>query len=800
MKWAFGILLVVALVATGVGIFLWIRPPKTPQAAYEKASKLETKLDEEIADALKAAPPKTELVELWENRIRDAWQEVVDGWPDSPEAAKAAYRLFEREFAEIAEAEAKIDAIDEFRKEYPEHEKIKELIWRKAEILQDEAKDPLGAIEVYAEIEAEYPEDPLAPKAALARAKIYESIREFGAAADAYRKVAEKYPESSEAAQAEMRRAALLEEKLDRKREAAETYKRISVSRAGSSMGREAGRRRKKLMGDLEESEQDEYYKKTYQIVERDPYEITKEELNSPTRLRIRNQGFDIEHFKIDVAIQPESSYIEATAEVRGTLVKKADQALVFQLSPALDVSKVTLGDGGEGDDLNFSQRGPFIEVALGDHAPEVPATINLRFDYKGELGTMIWDTMTTGGASLRSESSWHPKTEFGDMFTQEVTVACPEEYDALAQGLRVEAEDDWTSQGWKRARFRQERPTGFVTIALGRYESIRFEGPHGMPMEVHLHPSHADEIEPIREAMILAVNTYEEMLGEFPYDRLAVAEVPDFPGGYGAASLILVGSIAFTEQGGGTPLKFLAHEIAHQWFGNMLGLDLMGDSIPWLSEGFATYFDAVFTERTVGRNAFLTQVHTMGNFYRENVLLYEDRPISKTLFRSPMYRSLMYEKGALVLHGLRRELGDENFFRLMREYVADHPYEVVSVQSFSRKASEIAGEPMEWFFEQMLDRTGYARVAILEATTEQTASGWELAITLGQDAPPYRLNLDLGITLPDEGMHMATVDLATTGTSLTVPLKARPLKVRLDPDAWYLLDAHSELVEKELK
>jgi TolA-binding protein len=788
------VLLVIGLGAIG---YWWLQQPRSSAEAFERATKAETGLAEAIRLARAADPPDAVKVAELEREVREVWREFLERWPDSPEAPDAHYRLLTLDLEVLDPGQARLDLVDAFMEAHPDHERIRDLMWRRAEILRDEMKDPLGAVQAFGEIEAKYPDDPIASRAALAAARIYDAINEPGAAARAYAELAEKYPDSPEAEPALMRQAALLEEQLGRKREAAEVYEKIAEANPSGAAGRQAQGRRRQLMGEIEQSEQDEYYRDAYHFHEFAPYDISQEDFFSPTRKRIRAQGFEVDHYIVEVKIDPMKKRLEARARVQGRQTKALKEPLLLELSPTLKLSEVTLAEGGEAEALRYEHKGEFIELALPNADAEGERALEFNFAYAGAVPTWSDDSLTTEAASLWGETKWYPQTYIGDMYTQDVTVDYPEGYEAVGQGARTAAEGD-PGEGWLRTRFVQDKLSQFMTLAVGRFVKTTFTGPGGLPMEIYVAEGHSDSMQLIREGMERSVELYLEMLGPFPFEKLAVAEVPEFPGGYGSASLILLGTITFEDEAEG-PEKFIAHEIAHQWFGNLLSLDLQDGSIPWLSEGFATYCDAVYTERTAGRQAFLNQIRRMGNFYRQNALMFEDRPISETLWRNPMYRSLMYEKGGLVLHALRREMGDEAFFRLFREFIAENHFQIVRISDFKDKAEEVAGRPLDWFFEQTLDRTGYARLSLEAARAEPQGAGWRIDLDLKQEEPSYRLRLDVLVELEDGGEHRAEINVQGLSMETAVEAPGRPARVRLDPDAWHLLGGKPELLEREV-
>lgn len=791
--------LMAATLAIGVGL-LWIGlRAKTPELALERAEAREVRLLEKIDDAEKdtADGAGVEAIAELETRIDDLWLDLIADWPESPEATEARRRLLANALRREGDPATRVELIDAFLDENSEHADRPDLLWQKAQIQRDELADPLAAIETFRLIEAEYPEDEIAPRAALALARIYESIREFGAAQGEYARLAQTYPKSPEATEAEMHRAALLEDKLDRKREAAQVYQKVAKANPGSATGQMAMRRRDKLLGELKQSEQDKYYSDTYRLREQNPFDITREELNSPSMRRLRAQGLDAIHYRVHLRMEPETARIDVDVVLAAELVRDLDKPLLLALNPALEVQSVTVDDA-EGD-LSFERSGPFIEIILPDELSTAGSRFDLHFRYGGTVGLWRGDSLTTAGASLRTDVKWYPQTVFGDFFTQQVTLDCPEAYSGIAQGVAIKkmeeafaAED--LREGWHRNAWSQATPSQWMTIALGRYESLLFRGSGGLQMQVLLAAEHKDDAQAYADVMRSAVEEYEAIFGPFPYKRLTVVEVPDFPGGYGAPSLVLIGSIAFTRPG--VPAKFLAHEIAHQWWGDLISIDLTEDSIPWLTEAFATYSDAIYTERTAGKDAFLTQIRAMGNFYRENIVLLRDRPIAETLFSNPMYRSLMYEKGALVLHSLRREMGDDAFFALLRGFLEKHAGTAVTVSDFAALASEIHGRDLAWFFEQSLVRTGYARPKIEDATIESEGAGYGIELNLTQPDPPYRLTVDIEIETTNGKKYTREAVIDGPQTRLILAVPSAPARLRIDPDSWHLLDSRPEMLE----
>lgn len=794
-----GVLLVLAvIVAAGGGLLFW-RPwePRTAGQAFERASRNEIRLDESL-QGLKAADgaDPNRMADL-EAKIRRGWGAVMDRWPEMPEAAEAAYRLLQRDLRLAAEPAERLRLIDAFLGEQPDHPRKKELLWLKAEIQRDDLQAPLEAIATLEALADAFPEDPLAPKALLAAARIYESIGEHGAAERAYARVAERFPEAAEADQARLRQAALLEERLERRREAAEIYRQVAASNPGSATGQMAQRRRRRLLGELQETDQQAYQRETYRLPEASLYAFSKEEFNSPALERIRNQGLDLTRVDIALRIDPASGEAEVRAVLTGHLERPLTDPLLLQLNPAFEVSRVEWVGADPPVELRHEQRGPYIECLLPESVA-AGSSIVLRLTYNGRAGDWFGDRFTEAGGSLRPRALWHPMTHLGDFFSHELTAEVPEAYRAFAQGAEAAASETASLEpGWRRHPYRQARPTqgAALAVTLGAAAIRSGAGPGGVPIAVALSPEHAAQAEACEAALGQAIETMTQLLGPFPFEGLTLVEVPTLEETYAAPGLILVGPGLVAEPE--IPAPTIAHAVAHQWFGGALGVDLSADSIPWLVESLAVYLDLLHTQRTEGDKAFLYRLQSLHLLAQQGAEALGEPPLVEVRWQSPAQETALRHRGPLVLHALRREMGDAPFFSMLRA-LAERTTPLLDVPAFVAAATEAAGRPMDWFFEQELERPGHARVEFQTVEIGEGADGgWDLRLELKQEEPARRMTLDVEFELLDQTRPRGVLDLAGPTATQAFTFGQRPVRVRLDPDFWRLLDRGEELTEK---
>jgi aminopeptidase N len=286
---------------------------------------------------------------------------------------------------------------------------------------------------------------------------------------------------------------------------------------------------------------------------------------------------------------------------------------------------------------------------------------------------------------------------------------------------------------------------------------------------------------EPSRKAM----EFFSDRIGPYSYEKLANVSAAFGGGGTEHASVIFYGENILDRNATG----IVAHEIAHQWFGNSVTESDWDDA--WLSEGFATYFTLLYTEHYDGRDAFVTGLQRA----RVTALAAEKRLNQPVVHNNisdlrGVIPNLVYQKGAWVLHMLRGQVGTENFWAGIRAYYHAHRNGTATTDDLRRAMEETSGQDLRWFFDQWLHRN---HSPILSATWRYDASAKAVVVDLVQEqaGPPYRALLDVGVTADSAGARQAVtrVEMTQARQRLTIPATTAPREVVLDPDTWLLMD-----------
>jgi aminopeptidase N len=246
--------------------------------------------------------------------------------------------------------------------------------------------------------------------------------------------------------------------------------------------------------------------------------------------------------------------------------------------------------------------------------------------------------------------------------------------------------------------------------------------------------------------------------------------------GGMEVASAIFYGERAIT---GKPAFSLVAHETAHQWFGDSV-TEKDWDDV-WLSEGFATYFQMLATEHYDGRDALMAQLKSSrGRIAKAQeelpgVAVVQDRPWKG------IPNQIVYQKGGWVLHVLRGQVGTEKFWAGIREYYRRFRDGNASTADFRNVMEEVSGSDLGWFFRQWIYRAG---TPVVNGTWhyDGAAKRIELDLTQPQPGEAYRLPIEVA---------GGKVEMTEKHQKFEIAADKEPATVELDPNSWLLLESH---------
>ncbi|HLX26737.1 MAG TPA: M1 family aminopeptidase [Candidatus Cybelea sp.] len=379
-------------------------------------------------------------------------------------------------------------------------------------------------------------------------------------------------------------------------------------------------------------------------------------------------------------------------------------------------------------------------------------------------------------------------------------TIVVPKGTFALGNGALVERKDEGETTVF---RYRQDVPhsTYLVTMVAGPFAEIAQgkAGRNGVPVFYYVLPGRESDGERSFGKTPAIIACFEERLGmPYPYARYSQIAVSDFIFG-GMENTTATTQTDRTLHDETAALDFssdplVAHELAHQWFGDLL--TCRDWSHAWLNEGFATFMEAVWREADLGYDEYLYDIFTGFSAYLKEDEHRYSRPIVCNLYVTPIdiFDRHLYQKGAAVLHMLRGELGDGRFWRSVARYVRDNAQRSVETIDLVRAIENETGRNLRGFFNQWVFREGHPKLEIRAAWDAQRRVATvtiDQKQTIDEEHPAYEFDVEVAFAPPEDASKERRIraHVERAHETVAVPLEFEPRLVRFDPGAFLLAD-----------
>jgi aminopeptidase N len=408
------------------------------------------------------------------------------------------------------------------------------------------------------------------------------------------------------------------------------------------------------------------------------------------------NGGYDVASYTITIDARPDDPSIRATTRIDAIATNDLGS---FHLDlHGFAVRSVNV----DGSPAAFTREGDELIVTPSTAVlDDAHFSVDVSYDgvpdplHDPDIGRVGW--IDIGPTSYvvgepHGAHAWFPGNDHpSDKAIFEFRVSVPTGVVAVANGTLSEQRAAGATTMWI---WDQSEPmaTYLATVAIGDFTIQTGVGPHGLPLRnvfaTRLAAAAADAT--ARTAEMIEV--LESWFGPYPFSTYGALVVDD---GFGFALetqtlSLFPRSIAVRTT---ASQRIQVHELAHQWFGDSLSLSRWQDI--WLNEGFATYTESLWLERTQPGYDIDREMQSFANKKYGPIT----HPTSDTLFGDAEY-----ERGAIVLHALRRTVGDEIFFAILRDYATTFRHASVDTAAFVSLVSRHVGRPMNDFFEQWLN------------------------------------------------------------------------------------------------
>lgn len=443
-------------------------------------------------------------------------------------------------------------------------------------------------------------------------------------------------------------------------------------------------------------------------------------------------EKFDVLRYTMDIDFEPDDSYISGKAKIVLESNKGNLDKVKLKLNPELEILRITDESDNElfftKDKLRRNLYVYFIDPIMRDHEaaiiiyyrgtilPTHVAEDSLSIGQIDDLYLYIPPRSDTYLYSLNAE--WYPVPPVGDYFTARIRIIVPPGFTAVSNGLLVEESslqqsdkvEELDNAGRKVFVFESHKPIKYMSFLVGR---LTMKGQETAPLPLSYFRT-IDVILPRMDSLQESkdiLRFYEEKFGAYPFESLSVIQrIWQESGGHSPASFVVLNHLPRIEgvrlRGSASPVNltrwneyYLAHEIAHQWWGQGVTWERYQDQ--WISEGLAQFSTILYLREKHGEMAFSNILKKMAAWTEKKTkwgpIIFGSR-ISH--FDFPAFQTIVYDKTSLAMNMLKDMLGQDVFFQGIKEFFARFKYRAARTEDFVAVLSDVSKKDLKPFFD----------------------------------------------------------------------------------------------------
>jgi aminopeptidase N len=498
-----------------------------------------------------------------------------------------------------------------------------------------------------------------------------------------------------------------------------------------------------------------------------------------------RQPSIDVVHYQIALELNDNSDSIAGTTRIQVMMTRDQVTGMWLDFS---DMAVDSLKVGGISRPFTYRDGKLAFEFGRPYSRHEI-AVVEVRYHGKPQEKGLLTGKNKHGRRVIFAENwpdsahHWFPSIDHPwDKATAEIIITAPDKYDIVANGRLVETRS--LLDGRKMTYWEEDKPIPTYCMVFGAAEFLILPEREaaGAPLYFYLYPQDADAGKHRFARSNLALTYFNELIGPYPYEKLAQVESTTRIGGMeNASSIFYAERVVQDSAGGDGPVP---HEIAHQWFGDSI-TEADWDHL-WLSEGFATYFNALFYEHLEGP-ASLTRIMARA---AEVIMKYgKDHPAPiidpEMTDLNKKLNPLNYQKGAWVLHMLRRIVGEKNFFEGIRRYYLLYAGKNALSEDFEKVMESVSGTSLSTFFRQWLYQPGWPDYKVTWHWDEDSGDV-EISIRQAQTGGLFDMPVEVVVRAGDQVMDRS-FDVSAGTQVIRLPVETHPSSLEIDPGNWVL-------------
>ncbi|MFQ6068933.1 MAG: M1 family metallopeptidase [Candidatus Aminicenantales bacterium] len=477
-------------------------------------------------------------------------------------------------------------------------------------------------------------------------------------------------------------------------------------------------------------------------------------------------QKYDIEKYSIDIDFNPRQSFLSGRARIRVKSEVSSLSSLKFKFNSKLKILRIF---DEQRNELFYTQdrmRNIIYIYLVQPINQSESAMIEVYYRGKLELPQQVADVIPAPQVGLDQEiivpprffshlftqsAYWYPSPPDVDYFQARVRIIVPPSYLCIANGeLRksgmledLRGIEEVEKLGYFFYVFETVHPVKYLSFIVGKFTKVE-EDKGYIPVEVYVSSNMRYYERDVLEDALEILEFYESHFGNFPYEKLSIVQrLWPLSGGHSPASFIVINrppqqGMNRIYRNPASPVDlsrwreyFLAHEIAHQWWGQ--GVTWASYRDQWLSEGLAQYSAVLYLSEKRGERTLNQILRKFSNWTEKKT---QWGPVSMgsrlSYFDFDAFQTIIYNKTSLVLNMLREILGDELFFKGTSNFFAAHKYSKATTADFIRSMEKVSGRSLKPFFESWFETHLLPEVSV-EHSVEKKGDSFELILRINQ-------------------------------------------------------------------
>ena len=508
----------------------------------------------------------------------------------------------------------------------------------------------------------------------------------------------------------------------------------------------------------------------------------------------------DIKHIRLDMRVGLKDKTVTSRATVDAVALRRLE-TLGFD-AVGFETSKVAVGlDGASPTDCSYENDGRRLTLDLPQPLP-IGGRLRVVIDYRlndpadglhffapndedPDAPLLMWSQ----GESITNRY-WVPCFDHpNEKQTTEILCTVDKPNIAISNGKLLKVKEN--GDGTRTFHWRQDQPHSayLMTLVVGQFVSKTVTW-RGKPVTYYVRKKYKDWIDNSFAHTPAMLDFFSNKIGvEYAWDKYSQVCCYSFGGGMENTSATTLGERTLHDEKADLDTSsdgLVSHELAHQWWGDLLTCKDWAHI--WLNEGFASYFQALWTEQSLGQDEF---AYDMLQKARAAIKGGKTKPIVYRNYENPgeQFDARAYPKGAWVLQMIRRKLGDEMFWKAIGTYCKQNKFSAVETVDLRKAIEQVSGYSFERFFYDWTQRPG-APIVHLKYQFLPEDKLAKVRIEQTQKAAAFHFPLRLEFRFDgDRKPFVFNAKIDRKRLSLFIPLAHRPTMLRVDPDNAVLME-----------